>query len=171
MKVAIIFGSPSDQAVMLKTAGVLREFGIDFSSHILSAHRTPELLVETVRGLEEQGAEIFIAGAGLAAHLPGVIAALTTRPVIGVPLSAGSLGGLDALLSVVQMPKPIPVATVGVDNGANAAYLACEILALKDGTLREKLAAFRDHLKADLAKNARLGGEWALETGPGADHG
>jgi 5-(carboxyamino)imidazole ribonucleotide mutase len=171
MRVAIIFGSPSDQAVMKKTAAVLREFGIDFSSHILSAHRTPELLAETIHSLEEQGTDIFIAGAGLAAHLPGVIAALTTRPVIGVPLSAGSLGGLDALLSVVQMPKPIPVASVGVDNGANAAYLACEILALQDGALGEKLAAFRAQMKAGLAKNARLGEDWALETGPGADHG
>jgi 5-(carboxyamino)imidazole ribonucleotide mutase len=152
MKAAIIFGSQSDKAVMKKAADVLREFGVDFSAHVLSAHRVPELLGETLAKLESEGTEVIIAGAGLAAHLPGVIASLTLMPVIAVPISSGGLGGLDALLSIVQMPRPIPVATVGIDNGANAAYLACEMLALKYPALREKLAAFRVTMKKDFAQ-------------------
>jgi 5-(carboxyamino)imidazole ribonucleotide mutase len=153
MKAAIIFGSPSDKAVMKKAADVLREFGVNFSSHILSAHRTPELLTETLQKLEAAGVEVIIAGAGLAAHLPGVIASQTLIPVIGVPVASGGLGGLDALLSIVQMPKPIPVASVGVDNAANAAYFACEILALKYPELKEQLAAFRVNMKADFIRD------------------
>jgi 5-(carboxyamino)imidazole ribonucleotide mutase len=153
MKAAIIFGSQSDKAVMKKAADVLREFGVEFSAHVLSAHRTPELLSKTLGELEERGAEVIIAGAGLAAHLPGVIASQTLLPVIGVPIASGGLGGLDALYSIVQMPKPIPVASVGVDNAANAAYLACEILALKYPQLKEKLLAFRNKLKADIIDN------------------
>ncbi|GAB1483645.1 5-(carboxyamino)imidazole ribonucleotide mutase [Treponema sp.] len=149
MKIAIIFGSASDKPVMKKAADVLRDFGVPFSSHILSAHRVPELLKATLAQLEKDGVEIIIAGAGLAAHLPGVIASLTLLPVIGVPLCSGSLGGMDALLAVVQMPKPIPVATVGVDNAANAAYLACQILALKYPEMSEKVSAFRKRMKAD----------------------
>jgi 5-(carboxyamino)imidazole ribonucleotide mutase len=152
MKAAIIFGSRSDSAVMKKAAGVLREFGVDFSSHIISAHRTPELLEETIEQLESGGVEVIIAGAGLAAHLPGVIASRTLVPVIGVPITSGGLGGFDALLSMVQMPKPVPVASVGIDNAANAAYLACRILALKDPGLKEKLAAFNVKMKADFAR-------------------
>ncbi|MDR2397300.1 MAG: 5-(carboxyamino)imidazole ribonucleotide mutase [Spirochaetaceae bacterium] len=153
MKVAIMFGSPSDTPVMEKAAQVLRELAVFYSAHILSAHRTPELLHKTVKELEDNGTEVIIAGAGLAAHLPGVIASLTTIPVIGVPINAGSLGGMDALLSMVQMPRPIPVAVVGVDNGANAAHLACEILALKYSDLRERLRAFRAAVKAEGEKN------------------
>jgi 5-(carboxyamino)imidazole ribonucleotide mutase len=138
---------------MQKAADVLREFGVEFSSHVLSAHRAPELLRETVERLEQEGVEVIIAGAGLAAHLPGVIASLTLVPVIGVPLGSGGLGGLDALLSVVQMPKPIPVAAVGLDNGANGAYLACRILALKYPALREKLELFSAKMKAELAQD------------------
>jgi 5-(carboxyamino)imidazole ribonucleotide mutase len=148
MKVAIIFGSESDRAVMKKAADVLREFGVAFSAHILSAHRVPELLGATVRRLEAEGAEVIIAGAGLAAHLPGVIASQTLIPVIGVPIASGGLGGLDALLAMVQMPRPVPVATVGVDNAANAGYLACEILALKYEDVRKKLTAYRADMKA-----------------------
>jgi 5-(carboxyamino)imidazole ribonucleotide mutase len=149
MKAAIIFGSPSDTAVMKKAADVFRDLGVVFSSHILSAHRAPELLKETLTALEAGGVEVIIAGAGLAAHLPGVIASLTLIPVIGVPIASGGLGGLDALLSMVQMPKPIPVAVVGVDNASNAAYLACHILGLKYPPLRERLAAFRAALTAE----------------------
>ena len=152
MQAAIIFGSASDTQVMKKAADVFREFGISFSSHILSAHRVPELLGETLRKLEGEGVEVIIAGAGLAAHLPGVIASQTLIPVIGVPISSGGLGGLDALLSVVQMPKPIPVGTVAVDNAANAAYLACEILANKDPSLKKKLDEFRKKMKEDFAR-------------------
>ncbi|MDR1930288.1 MAG: 5-(carboxyamino)imidazole ribonucleotide mutase [Treponema sp.] len=151
MKAAIIFGSRSDSAVMEKVAPVLREFGVEFSSRIISAHRTPELLDETIERLENEGTEVIIAGAGLAAHLPGVIASRTLIPVIGVPISSGGLGGFDALLSIVQMPRPIPVATVGIDNAANAAYLACRILALKYPGLKEKLAASSVKMKADFA--------------------
>jgi 5-(carboxyamino)imidazole ribonucleotide mutase len=153
VKVAIIFGSQSDKPIMQKAAAALRDFGVEYSAHVLSAHRVPELLRETVSRLEEDGVEVIIAGAGLAAHLPGVIASLTLIPVVAVPISAGGLGGLDALLSIVQMPRPIPVATVGIDNGANAAYLAIEMLAIKYAALREKLVAFRAAMKADFAKD------------------
>ncbi|MDR0670380.1 MAG: 5-(carboxyamino)imidazole ribonucleotide mutase [Treponema sp.] len=152
MKVAIIFGSKSDQEVMRKAAVTLKEFGVAYSSHILSAHRVPELLEETLAALEAGGTEIIIAGAGLAAHLPGVIASKTLLPVIAVPIVSGSLGGLDALLSIAQMPRPVPVATVGLDNAANAAYLACEILALKYPELRRKLLDFRKKMKEDFAR-------------------
>ena len=141
---------------MKKAADVLREMGVNFSAHVLSAHRVPELLSKTLKQLEAEGTEVIIAGAGLAAHLPGVIASQTIVPVIGLPISSGGLGGLDALLSIVQMPKPIPVATVGVDNGANAAHLACEILALKYPELREKLIAARIKMKAEFEKENQV---------------
>jgi 5-(carboxyamino)imidazole ribonucleotide mutase len=153
MKAAIIFGSQSDKPVMQKAADVLRGMGVDFTAHVLSAHRTPELLGKTIRELEASGTEVIIAGAGLAAHLPGVIASQTLIPVIGLPINSGSLGGLDALLSIVQMPKPIPVAAVGIDNGANAAQLACQILSLKYPELRERLTAERNQMRADFAND------------------
>jgi 5-(carboxyamino)imidazole ribonucleotide mutase len=152
MKAAVIFGSKSDQAVMGRAAAVLRDFGVGYSSHILSAHRLPGLLEETIRKLEAGGTELIIAGAGLAAHLPGLIASRTLLPVIGVPISSGGLGGLDALLSMVQMPRPVPVATVGLDNAANAAYLAVEILSLKYPALKQKLHEFREKMKEDLVR-------------------
>jgi 5-(carboxyamino)imidazole ribonucleotide mutase len=152
MKAAIIFGSQSDKQVVKKAADVLREMGVDFSAHVLSAHRVPELLSETIKRLEAEGTEVIIAAAGLAAHLPGVIASQTLIPVIGLPISSGGLGGLDALLSIVQMPRPIPVATVGVDNAVNAAQLACQILALKYPELREKLESSRKKMKADFER-------------------
>jgi 5-(carboxyamino)imidazole ribonucleotide mutase len=158
VKGAIIFGSESDKAVMRKAAEVFRDLGVDCAARIVSAHRTPELLDETVKRLEAEGVEVIIAGAGLAAHLPGVIASRTLIPVIGVPISSGALGGLDALLSMVQMPRPVPVATVGLDNAANAAWLACEILALKYGDLRERLAARREEMRAAFALGAEV--EW-----------
>jgi 5-(carboxyamino)imidazole ribonucleotide mutase len=153
MQAAIIFGSKSDLQIMKKAADVFKEFGVAYSSHILSAHRVPELLGETVRKLEAGGVKVIIAGAGLAAHLPGIIASLTWIPVIGVPINSGGLGGLDALLSIAQMPKPVPVAAVGVDNAANAAWLACEILALADQSLRSRLIEFRKKMKAGFAKD------------------
>jgi 5-(carboxyamino)imidazole ribonucleotide mutase len=156
VKAAIIFGSGSDKAIMQKAADILRDFGIAFSSHVVSAHRTPELLEEVLGELERDGTEVIIAGAGLAAHLPGVIASRTLLPVIGVPIASGSLGGMDALLSIVQMPKPVPVATVGVDNGANAAYLAVEILSLKYPELQKKLTDFRTTVKAGLQQESRI---------------
>jgi len=152
MKVAIIFGSQSDKPIVRKAAEVFKEMGVDFSAHVLSAHRVPELLSETLKRLEAEGTEVIIAAAGLAAHLPGVIASQTLIPVIGLPINSGGLGGLDALLSIVQMPKPIPVAAVGVDNAANAAQLACQILALKYPELREKLVSAKIKMKADFEK-------------------
>ena len=149
MKVTILFGSKSDTETMKKAAAVLREFGVPYSSYIISAHRAGELLAEVVREEEKKGTEVFIAGAGLSAALPGVVASLTVVPVVGVPLDGGKVGGFDSLLSVVQMPKQIPVATVGLDNAANAAYLACEILAIKYPELRTKLVAFRKQLQED----------------------
>jgi 5-(carboxyamino)imidazole ribonucleotide mutase len=154
MKVAILFGSKSDVPVMKKAADVCKEFGVSYTAHAISAHRSPELLAETLRTLEADGTEVIIAGAGLAAHLPGVIASQTLIPVIGVPIGSGGLGGLDALLSIVQMPKPVPVAAVGIDNAANAAYLACEMLALKYPELQKALANFRKQMKEELAKDS-----------------
>jgi 5-(carboxyamino)imidazole ribonucleotide mutase len=119
----------------------------------------PELLAQKIKELEKEGVEVIIAGAGLAAHLPGVIASMTTLPVIGVPLTSGGLGGLDALLSIVQMPKQIPVATVGIDNASNAAYLACQILSLSYPELKEKVSTFRINMKADFAKENAQGVE------------
>jgi 5-(carboxyamino)imidazole ribonucleotide mutase len=142
---------------MEKAAGVLRDFGIEYSSWVVSAHRAPELLSKTVKRLEAEGVEVIIAGAGLAAHLPGLVASQTLVPVIGVPVASGALNGADALLSIAQMPRPVPVAAVGIDNAANAAYLAAEILGVKYPELRKKLEAFRDTLKDELAKNAEGG--------------
>jgi 5-(carboxyamino)imidazole ribonucleotide mutase len=152
MKAAIIFGSQSDKPVVKKAADVFRQMGVEFTAHVLSAHRVPELLSKTIQELENSGTEVIIAAAGLAAHLPGVIASQTTIPVIGLPISSGGLGGLDALLSIVQMPRPIPVATVGVDNGANAAELACRILAVKYPAMKEKLTQAMTKMKEQFAR-------------------
>lgn len=146
MKCAIFFGSRSDQEKMKGAAGCLREFGIEYEAHILSAHRVPEKLVEVIRRLEDEGCEFIIAGAGLSAHLPGVVASKTILPVIGVPLDA-AFQGMDALFSIVQMPKSIPVATVGVNNSYNAAMLGVQILAVKYPEIREKLIRFRKGMK------------------------
>jgi 5-(carboxyamino)imidazole ribonucleotide mutase len=162
MKVALFFGSKSDTEKMTKAAAVLKEFGVDYRAYILSAHRAGDLLRRTVAAVEADGCEVIIAGAGLAAALPGVIAGETTLPVIGVPLeclSAGSngLGGMDALLSIVQMPPQIPVATVGIGNAKNAGYLAVEILAVKYPELRKKLQDFRKKLADDAAADGGTG--------------
>ena len=146
MKVAIFFGSKSDTEIMRGAANCLREFGIEYKAFVLSAHRVPEKLEETLRECEAQGCQVVIAGAGLAAHLPGVIASQTTMPVIGVPCK-GAIEGLDALFSIVQMPKSIPVATVGINNSYNAGMLAVQMLAIKDAALREKLSQFRTDMK------------------------
>ena len=146
MKVAIFFVSKSDIDKMKGAGECLKEFGIEYKAHILSAHRVPEKLEEVLAELEGQGLQVIIAGAGLAAHLPGVIASKTILPVIGVPLDA-KLGGLDALYSIVQMPKSIPVATVGIDNSYNAAMLAVQILALNDESINSKLISFRKNMK------------------------
>ena len=160
MKVAIFFGSKSDTNTMKKAADIIKEFGVEYKAFIISAHRAGALLKETVEQVEKDGFEVIIAGAGLAAALPGVIAGETTLPVIGVPLEcisekSNGLGGMDSLLSIVQMPPQIPVATVGIGNAKNAGYLAVQILAIKYPELREKLKAFRQKL-ADDAKNSGL---------------
>ena len=146
MKVAIFFGSKSDTEVMRGAANCLREFGVSYEAYILSAHRVPEKLTETLKKAEKSGCEVVISGAGLAAHLPGVIASQTTMPVIGVPIK-GAVEGLDALFSIVPMPKSIPVATVGINNSYNAGMLAVQILAVKDKAIREKLNKFRENMK------------------------
>ena len=146
MKVAIIFGSKSDKEVMKGAATALKEFNIHYEVFILSAHRVPEKLMEVVKYLEAEGFEAIIAGAGLAAHLPGVIASHTTMPVIGVPINA-ALNGLDSLLAIVQMPKSIPVATVGINNSYNAGMLSVQILATKYPELKEKLIEYRKTMK------------------------
>ncbi len=146
MKVAIFFGSKSDTEVMRGAANCLKEFGVEYKAFILSAHRVPEKLEETLKEIEKDGYEVIIAGAGLAAHLPGVIASQTILPVIGVPVKA-AIEGLDALLSIVQMPKSIPVATVGINNSYNAGMLAVQMLSLKYPEIKEKLVDFRINMK------------------------
>ena len=155
MKVAIFFGSKSDTEIMKGAANALKEFGITYKAFVLSAHRVPEKLEETLEEVERQGCKVIIAGAGLAAHLPGVIASKTVLPVIGVPIKA-AVEGLDALFSIVQMPKSIPVATVAINNSYNAGMLAVEILAVGNKDLREKLLEFRKEMKEDFKKNIHV---------------
>ncbi|MBQ0122315.1 MAG: 5-(carboxyamino)imidazole ribonucleotide mutase [Bacteroidales bacterium] len=143
MKAAIIMGSASDRDVMAPAWETLEEFGIEYEKKVLSAHRNPGPLADYVRAARSNGFDIIIAGAGGAAHLPGVIAALTTLPVIGVPVRSKALGGLDSLLSIVQMPSGIPVATMAIDGARNAALMAVSIFALHDSALQEKLEEFR----------------------------
>ncbi len=143
MKVAVIMGSASDWDVMSPCCTTLEQFGIPYEKRVLSAHRNPGPLADYVKSLPEQGCEIVIAGAGGAAHLPGVIAALTTLPVIGIPVKSKALNGLDSLLSIVQMPSGIPVATMAIDGAKNAALFAVSIMALHDQTLSQKLHQFR----------------------------
>ena len=146
MKVAIIFGSKSDVDVMKGAANALKEFDIDYKAYVLSAHRVPEKLTETIKKVEEEGCKVIIAGAGLAAHLPGVIASQTVLPVIGVPVKA-ALDVMDALLSIVQMPKQVPVATVGINNSYNAGMLAVQMLSLQDDNIKNKLIKARAEMK------------------------
>ena len=158
MKVAIFFGSKSDTEVMRGAATALKEFGVEYKAFILSAHRVPEKLEETLREIEKEGYEVIIAGAGLAAHLPGVIASQTVLPVIGVPVKA-ALDGMDALLSIVQMPKSIPVATVGINNSYNAGMLAVQMLSLKYPDIKEKLIEFRINMKKKIIEENGQGVE------------
>lgn len=151
MRVAIFFGSKSDTEIMKGAANCLKEFGISYKAYVLSAHRVPEKLTETIKEAENSGCEVIIAGAGLAAHLPGVIASQTVLPVVGVPIKA-AVEGLDALFSIVQMPKSIPVATVGINNSYNAGMLAVQILSLKYPEIKEKLVQFRINMKEKFIK-------------------
>jgi 5-(carboxyamino)imidazole ribonucleotide mutase len=157
MKVAIVMGSDSDETVMRGASDALEEFGIEWEMLVCSAHRSPEAAIAFARGAADAGINVVIAGAGLAAHLPGVLAAATSLPVIGVPIAAKVLDGLDALLSIVQMPKGIPVATVGVDNARNAGLLAVRILGATDPALRTRIVAFQAALASEVEqKNAAL---------------
>ncbi len=163
LKVGIIMGSDSDMPVVEKGIKVLRELEVPFEVHIFSAHRTPEEARAFAAGAREAGFGVLIAAAGMAAHLAGAIAANTTLPVIGIPIKSAGLGGLDALLSTVQMPSGIPVATVAVDGAANAAYLACQIIATGNSALAEKLSAQRAaNAAAVLEKNAKIEKEYNI---------
>ena len=144
--VAIIMGSDSDWRVMRKAKEKLNEFGVASVSSVVSAHRTPEDLGPFAEEAEKIGIKVIIAGAGGAAHLPGMVAAFTTLPVIGVPVQGKTLNGLDSLLSIVQMPEGIPVATVAIENAANAALLALRVLALQDGAIAKKLKNFKKEM-------------------------
>ena len=150
--VGIVMGSKSDMPVMRRAAEVLERFGVEHEMAVMSAHRSPERVATYAREAEERGLAVVIAGAGLAAHLPGVVAAHTTLPVIGVPLLGEALGGADALLSCVQMPPGVPVATVAIGGAKNAALLAVQILAVRDNALRDKLR----NLKSEMAEGAKL---------------
>ncbi|MCB2217254.1 MAG: 5-(carboxyamino)imidazole ribonucleotide mutase [Desulfobulbaceae bacterium] len=148
--VGIVMGSASDLPVMKKAAEILKEMGVLFEMDISSAHRLPDKTAEYAKSARGRGIEVIIAGAGIAAHLAGVIAAHTTLPVIGVPLASGALNGEDALYSTVQMPPGIPVATVAIDGAKNGAFLACSILSIKYPEIEERLAAYRDNTRKSL---------------------
>ena len=156
-KVAIVMGSDSDMPIMKKAAEFLDQMGIDFEMTIISAHREPDIFFEWTKGAKDRGVKVIIAGAGKAAHLPGMCAALFPMPVIGIPMKTSDLGGVDSLYSIVQMPSGIPVATVAINGGANAGLLAAKILATSDPELLEKLKAYSQELKEQVeAKDARL---------------
>jgi len=143
MKVAVIMGSANDKPKMAPATETLESFGVDATEHVLSAHRTPHLVAELAATARQEGYAVLICGAGMAAHLAGAVAGRTTLPVIGVPLSGGAIGGIDALYATVQMPRGVPVATVAIDGAANAALLAVQILAVTDASLADRLAEHR----------------------------
>ena len=156
-KVGIVMGSDSDMPVMSKAADMLEKFGIEYEMTIISAHREPDVFFEYAKSAEEKGFKVIIAGAGMAAHLPGMCAAIFPMPVIGIPMHTTSLGGRDSLYSIVQMPSGIPVATVAINGGANAAILAAKILATSDAELLQELKDYKEELKDQVvAKDARL---------------
>lgn len=156
-RVGIVMGSDSDMPIMAKAADILEELGIDYEMTIISAHREPEVFFEYAKAAEEKGFKVIIAGAGMAAHLPGMCAAIFPMPVIGIPMHTTSLGGRDSLYSIVQMPSGIPVATVAINGGANAGLLAARILATSDADLLARLKAYSVNLKEQVqAKDAKL---------------
>lgn len=157
-KVGILMGSDSDLPIMSKAAKMLEDFGIEYEMKVISAHREPDVFVDYAKSAEERGIEVIIAGAGGAAHLPGMCAAMFPLPVIGVPIHTKALGGVDSLYSIVQMPSGIPVATVAIDGAANAAILAAKMLSISDKALREKLLNYKEGLKEQVvAKDKKLG--------------
>ncbi len=156
-QVGIVMGSDSDMPIMAKAADILEELGISYEIKIISAHREPDVFFEYANSAEQKGFKVIIAGAGMAAHLPGMCAAIFPMPVIGIPMHTTSLGGKDSLYSIVQMPSGIPVATVAINGGANAGLLAAKILATADTVLLEKLKNYTTTLKKSVQKkDARL---------------
>ena len=156
-KVGIVMGSDSDMPVMSKAADVLAKLGVDFEMTIISAHREPDVFFEYAKSAEAKGFKVIIAGAGKAAHLPGMCAAIFPMPVIGIPMKTSDLGGVDSLYSIVQMPTGIPVATVAINGGANAGILAANILATSDADLLERLKVYSQEMKEEVeAKAAKL---------------
>ena len=156
-KVGIVMGSDSDLKVMSKAASMLEKLGIDYEMTIISAHREPDVFFEWAKAAEGKGIKVIIAGAGMAAHLPGMCAAIFPMPVIGIPMKTSDLGGVDSLYSIVQMPSGIPVATVAINGGANAGLLAAKILATSDPELLDRLKAYSQELKEQVeAKDAKL---------------
>jgi 5-(carboxyamino)imidazole ribonucleotide mutase len=153
--VGILMGSESDLPIMEKAGEVLKEMGISYEMEVSSAHRLPEKTTRYARRARERGIEVLIAGAGMAAHLAGVLASHTTLPVIGVPIKSGALNGADSLYSTVQMPPGVPVATVGIDGAKNAAYLACEILSIKYPEIAKKLEEFRSSMRRTLEEKSK----------------
>ncbi|MBU4075580.1 MAG: 5-(carboxyamino)imidazole ribonucleotide mutase [Euryarchaeota archaeon] len=153
MDVQIILGSASDIIVAKKAVDILKEFGVEYNVTVASAHRTPERVENVIKEAHEKGVKVFIAIAGLAAHLPGVIASKTVKPVIGVPVDS-NLNGMDALLSIAQMPPGIPVACVGIGRGDNAALLACEIIGAGNGSMQDKLQKYRAKMAEKIEKDA-----------------
>ena len=153
-KVGIVMGSDSDMPVMAKAAEILDQLGIEYEMTIISAHREPDIFFQWAKNAEEKGFKVIIAGAGKAAHLPGMCAAIFPLPVIGIPMKTSDLGGVDSLHSIVQMPSGIPVATVAINGGANAGILAAKILAVSDPELLGKLKAYSEGLKDDVVKKA-----------------
>ncbi len=154
-KVGIVMGSDSDMPVMSKAADMLEKFGIDYEMTIISAHREPDEFYVYAKSAEEKGFKVIIAGAGMAAHLPGMCAAIFPMPVIGVPMHTSSLGGRDSLYSIVQMPAGVPVATVAINGGVNAAILAAKILATSDPDLLEKVKAYAEEQKEQVREKDR----------------
>lgn len=153
-KVGIVMGSDSDLPVMSKAAEALEKLGVDFEMTVISAHREPDVFFEYAKSAEEKGFKVIIAGAGKAAHLPGMCAAIFPLPVIGVPMKTSDLGGVDSLYSIVQMPGGIPVATVAINGGANAGILAAKILAASDAELLERLKAYSEEMKKEVEGKA-----------------
>ncbi len=161
-KVAIVMGSNSDLPVVKGAIDKLKEFGVEFEARVISAHRTPQAAEEFAKGAEDRGVSVIIAAAGKAAHLGGVIAAYTTLPVIALPIKSSLMDGLDSLLSMVQMPSGIPVATVAVNGAENAGILAVQMLALSDKSLSDKLKKFKEDMAAAVAeKDKKLQAELA----------
>ncbi len=153
-KVSIVMGSDSDMPIMAQAADFLEEMGIDFEMTIISAHREPDIFFDYAKTAEERGVKVIIAGAGKAAHLPGMCAALFPMPVIGIPMKTSDLGGVDSLYSIVQMPSGIPVATVAINGGKNAGILAAKILATSDPEILEKLKAYSEKMKNEVVAKA-----------------